>query len=131
MSSTADFKVELFGSAVGSGYDHLAVDGLINLGSADLLINLGFIPSTSDRFFIVDNQTANAITGTFNGLAEGTTFTFGSGHTATITYLADFSSNSLTGGNDVALHGVAIPEPGCFLVLGLGLVGLVGRRRRS
>jgi autotransporter-associated beta strand protein len=129
-SSAGIFEAELFGNTVGSAYDQLVINGLVNLNSANLSLNVDFTPSPSDIFFILANDGIDPISGIFNGLTEGTTFSFGNGFSAQITYLADASTSSLTGGNDVALFGVAIPEPGSLLVLGLLTIGLIGRRRK-
>lgn len=84
-------------------------------------------PVNGDLFFILNNDGKEAITGTFNGLAEGSTFTDNLSSPYQITYGADFGNLSFTVGNDVAL--MAIPEP-CTALLGcLSLVALLRRRR--
>ena len=71
--------------------------------------------------------------GTFNNLGQGASFALGSA-TAYIYYDADLSTFSLTGGNDVVISFVPVPEPATVLVAaagGLGLLRLVRRRRRA
>jgi autotransporter-associated beta strand protein len=134
LSSTALFSAELNGNTAGTGYDQLAVNGGVTLGSAALTIVPGFAAAFTDRIFIVVNDAADAISGTFNGLAEGASVSFvfgGDTYTGLITYVADSTTNSLSGGNDIALHSFAIPEPSAGMVL-VVLAGLaVARRRRA
>jgi fibronectin-binding autotransporter adhesin len=75
--SGSNFNLELNGATVGGGYDQLNVTGTVNLGGATLNISLGFTPSVGAAFTIVDNDESDAITATFAGLAEGTTFLVG------------------------------------------------------
>ncbi len=94
-SSGSTFSVELNGTTVGTQYDQLDVTGTVDLGSATLSVSLGFAPTSGDTFNIINNDGSEAITGTFNGLAEGATFTIG----------ADAFQISYLGGtgNDVVL----------------------------
>jgi len=73
---------------------------------------------------LIDN--ANAVSGTFAGLAEGTAVNIGGGQTAFISYIGG-------DGNDIVLQtfSIAIPEPSSLAILGLLGMGLVSRRRRS
>ncbi len=52
--------------------------------------------AVNQQFLILDNQSATAIQGTFNGLAEGATFTGSNGQTYKISYVGGT-------GNDVVL----------------------------
>jgi fibronectin-binding autotransporter adhesin len=101
-------------------------------------LNAGFTPSSSDLFGIIDNQTGNAITGTF---ASGATVNavlidntlVGSFQ---VSYVGNISGSTITitGGNDVVLYNFQpVPEPASVLAVCAGAIGLFGaiRRRRS
>jgi autotransporter-associated beta strand protein len=123
--SGGSFLAEINGNSAGSEYDQLSVSGSVNLAGV-LDLSLGFIPTENDFFFLILNDGSDAITGTFTGLAENSSFSQG-GSSFIITYLADYSNNSLTGGNDVAI--MAIPEPSFSLLSLLGITALLRRRR--
>jgi hypothetical protein len=96
----ATFNEEIGGTGPGpSGYDQVQVHGTVSLGGAALNTSLvdSYFPlaSGTDNFIIIDNDGSDAITGQFNGLAEGATFTLGVAH-YTITYHGG-------DGNDVVL----------------------------
>jgi hypothetical protein len=101
LTAGANFNLELNGTTAGTGYDQLIVDGSLDLGSANLNPNLGFSPSNGDTFTIIDYVSLGAVTGTFNGLAEGATFTSG-GTLFRITYVGG-------DGNDVVLTALGPP----------------------
>jgi autotransporter-associated beta strand protein len=122
-----------------TSYSRLTVrgTGIITLNGAGLAIGLpvGYTPSATDRFVILDNQTGNAISGAFNGIAQDGTAaaqflnnaTAGTFH---VTYIGDVSGN-LTGGNDVVLYGFTpVPEPAVTLLVAAAGAGLVGAARR-
>ncbi|MCZ7649132.1 MAG: DUF11 domain-containing protein [Planctomycetota bacterium] len=94
-AATSTFTVELNGNTAGTGYDQLVVNGDVTLAGATLNASLGYTPATADDLMIVDNRGANPVNGTFNGLAEGATFTLGATEFA-ITYLGG-------DGNDVVI----------------------------
>lgn len=60
----ANFNVELNGTAVGTGYDQLNVNGTVDLGGANLVVSVGFSPTLGDQFVIVNNDGTDAVTGT-------------------------------------------------------------------
>ncbi len=123
LSLGATYLVDLNGTAVGAQYDQTNVSGAVGLGNATLSLNLGFTPVTSDPFTIINNDGTDAVTGTFNELAEGAIFT-ADGQTFTISYLGG-------DGNDVVLTSV-VPEPATWVLLsaGIAFVALSVRRRR-
>jgi autotransporter-associated beta strand protein len=102
MGSGATYSVELNGTTVGTQYDQTDVTGTVDLTNATLSMSLGFTPAFGDTFTIISNDGTDAITGTFNGLAEGATFTV-SGTTFQISYVG--GSN----GNDVVLTALEAP----------------------
>jgi autotransporter-associated beta strand protein len=73
--AVSSFAVDVDGTMPGSGHGQLAVTGGVNLGGSTLNVAVGFVPAFGDRFAIVTSTTA--ITGTFQGLPEGTTVNFG------------------------------------------------------
>ena len=77
MNASSSFVVELNGDAAGTGYDQLVVDvGPVDLGNATLDASRlsSFVPAAGTSFTIIDNTTALAVSGTFDGLAEGEVF---------------------------------------------------------
>ncbi len=96
-SSTTDFEVEIGGVIPGSGYDQLAVTGSVNLGGASLEIQRinGFAPSSGDVFTLIENDGADGISGTFDGLPESSVFS-----AAGTEWLITYQGGS---GNDVVI----------------------------
>lgn len=128
-TSSSTFAVELNGTTAGSlGYDQLTIGGTgsITLNNANLFATLGFAPSVNDIFFIIQNLSSNPVSGIFNNLPEGSSVSF-SGYTGNITYLANFSTPSLTGGFDVAIYNLtlSVPEPGSIALMALAGFGVV------
>ncbi|MBX7103495.1 MAG: hypothetical protein K1X57_05415 [Gemmataceae bacterium] len=103
MVSGSQFVVELNGSIPGTFYDQLGVQGAIVLGGATLVPSLGYTPAPGQVFTIVDNDGADAVTGTFNGLAEGATVTIGATN-FTISYVGG-------DGNDITLKAPGVAAP--------------------
>ena len=72
--SASTFVVELDGANPGAGgYDQLNVTGTVTLAGSTLSRSLGFTPTNGETFTII--KSTAPIVGTFNGLAEGATFT--------------------------------------------------------
>lgn len=103
-SSGSTFAVEINGTTVGTGYDQLNVTGTVSLGSATLSLSGSLTPVEGQTFTIIANDGTDAVTGTFNGLAEGAVISnfLGTGFSAKISYVGGT-------GNDVVLT-VAIPD---------------------
>jgi hypothetical protein len=100
--SGSTFAVEIGGTTPGNtatNHDQLNVSGTVSLGNATLSLASfgGFTPTIGQTFVIVNNDGADAVTGTFNGLAEGATITsfLGSVLNATITYAGGTNSNDV------------------------------------
>lgn len=128
-----------------SSYGRLTIrgTGAITITGATLSTGLSntFTPTSGDAFGLIDNQTANAIIGTFNGIAQDGILTITRENnttygTARISYTGNIVGTSVspTGGNDVVIYNfVPVPEPGLMLaataLLGWGGVQLRKRRR--
>jgi len=99
------YDVEINGAAQCTGYDSMTVVGTVGLGSATKL-NVSrlasYVPKVNDTFAIIVNDETDAVTGTFEGLANGASFTV-AGYTYQINYDAGVD------GNDVLLLVKATP----------------------
>ena len=97
------FAITLNGTAPGTGYGNLAATGTVTLNSTNLATNVaaGFTAPLGSQYVIVSAPT---ITGTFNGLSDGSLFT-SSGQQFQINYI-----DGTGGANDrVVLTRVAAP----------------------
>lgn len=98
------YDVELAGTSTGE-YDQLNVTGTVNLGNATVLsVNHynKYWPTLGNTYTIINNDGNDAVTGTFNGLAEGATVNV-SGVVYTISYKGG-------DGNDVVLTATTVPK---------------------
>ena len=103
--SGSTFAVEIGGTTpgnAGTNHDQLNVSGTVNLGTATLTTAAfnSFIPVNGNTFTIINNDSTDAIVGTFNGLAEGASlsnFLGASGVNAFISYVGGT-------GNDVVIR---------------------------
>jgi autotransporter-associated beta strand protein len=98
--SSAIVALDLAGDTAGTQYDQLVIpsggDGAF-LNNATLAIVLSYSPAVGKVFTIIDRQSAGAVTGVFNGLAEGATIaSTGITRNFTISYVGG-------DGNDVTL----------------------------
>lgn len=91
----AVLHVYLEGTAPGTQHDQVSVTGTVDVTSATLEVDLGYVPSLLDTFVIVANDGIDAVFGTFAGLPEGATFVSG-GRTFQVSYVGGT-------GNDVTL----------------------------
>jgi len=78
-----------------TGYGQVDVTGTVDLAGKDLFLTGAYTTTSGNTFTIINNDAADAITGTFNGLAEGATIIFNA-VTLYITYVGG-------DGNDVVL----------------------------
>ncbi len=95
------FNVEL-GGANDTEYDRFVVNGAVALNGADLDISLinGFVPVGGEDFVLIENDSADAVTGIFNGLAEGNIISLNVGGVANRLFRISYQGGD---GNDVVL----------------------------
>jgi len=124
------YNAEITGTTAGvGGYDQITVTGAVDItgGSLVALFSAGSY-ALGDKLFILLNDGLDAITGTYSGFAQGATVATYGGFDWAISYLADSTGNTFTGGNDIAL--MAVPEPNiAALIGGFGVLALLRRRR--
>jgi hypothetical protein len=122
------YTAEITGLTAGTEHDQINVTGLVDItgGSLTALFTAGTY-AANDLIFILLNDGVDAITGTYSGFAQGATVIEYDGFDWKISYTANSTTNSFTGGIDIAL--MAIPEPKAALLGGLGLLLLLRRRR--
>lgn len=103
LNDEATFVVEIDGPTPVTQFDTVASSGSIALGGAALDVELGYAPAAGAELRLISNTQAPAqpVGGTFDGLAEGATFTAGAA-TFGITYKGG-------DGNDVVLVAGATP----------------------
>lgn len=122
MGTGETLAIELFGTTPGTEHDQVNVTGTVDITDATLDLTLGYYPSTSgDSFVIINNDDADAITGTFSGLAEGATVTMSYGGTtfdATITYVGGDGNDVVLTTDAYALNNVTVDDDWASLALG-------------
>ncbi len=133
LNSGGHLSLTLDGATVGTQYPTVSVTGgSVTLGG-DLQLSLGYTPAVGDIFYVVVNQQANPISGTFSNAADqgnGTGLITAGGDQFLVSYAASYASSSFTGGQDIALKVMAVPEPGTWSAILGGAGILLGLRRR-
>lgn len=129
LASGSNFIEEIAGDTACSGYDRTSVTGTANLNNATLNVQPTYTPTPGTVFTIIQ---AGNVTGIFNGLADGATFT-ASGIQFRINYTSTQVNLTVLGGslvptgqnhNGIAFLALAV------LLLGLGGVYFVLRRNK-
>ncbi len=148
----ANLTMDLNGPVAGLGYDQIVsvlqnatASNTVQLGTtvpANLFISLGYAPSSSDVFWLINSTntvgTGNTTTGAFAGMADGSTITLGTfggnTYTGTISYSGNFDTGAFSGSGagfkDVVIdNGVA--APGSMALIALGGMFAIRRKRRT
>lgn len=126
-------NIEITGLIAGSQHDQINVDRVsgdaaVSLSGSLLTAFSGGTYANGNLVFILLNDGTDAINGVFTGLSQDATVTTYGGFDWKISYTADSTGNTFTGGNDVAL--MAVPEPNAAALLGgLGMLALLRRKR--
>ena len=128
-TQAGQYTAEITGTTAGSQYDQIGVTGAVDISGGSLVtLFSGAGYSMGNLLFILLNDSTDAVTGTYSGFAQGATVTTYGGFDWAISYSADSTGNTFTGGNDIAL--MAIPEPNAAaLIGGFGVLALLRRRR--
>lgn len=102
-SAGSTYEFEVGGVTECTEYDQTKVTGTVDLGSGTLKTILfnSYKPKTGDKYTIISNDAAEAITGTFKDLAEGDSVTV-DGYVLKISYVGG-------DGNDVVLTVQTVP----------------------
>ena len=134
-------QIEINGDTPGNGvtgYDQVLVVGSrasdVSLsGSLALAWSGTGWSEDGNKLWIIRNDTAGAMRGTFSGYDNGAMVGVYDGRPWHIYYDADSSSGELSGGNDVLLmSGMQIPEPGSLMLAALaGVAALAARLIRG
>jgi hypothetical protein len=98
------YDAEIGGSTACTGYDQMQVTGTVDVtgGTLNTTLYNNYKPKAGEKYTIIDNDSNDAVTGTFSGLAEGATFNL-SGNVFKISYVGG-------DGNDVVLSVVSVPK---------------------
>ncbi|TRO24205.1 DUF4347 domain-containing protein, partial [Ectopseudomonas mendocina] len=96
LDAGSTLALDINGTSAGSGYDQIVVNGAVDVSGATLTVNHGYAAGNGEIYKVILNDAADAITGTFSGLSEGSTFNAaGNGTQLTTSYTGD-TGNDLT-----------------------------------
>ena len=126
LASTSNFRVDINGATVGSGYDRLNVaTGGVTITNSNLVVTVGTTLAIGQAFLILDKTSGGGITGNFAGIPQGGTVVGSDGTVFQVTYN---SGN----GNDIVLLVVAapVPEPSTWIGGALAIAGLAFTQHR-
>jgi fibronectin-binding autotransporter adhesin len=126
-TQNGQLNMELTGLTAGTQHDQVNVIGSATLGGLLNITSFTGSYALNDLIFILLNDSADSITGTFTGLAQGATVTTHGGFDWQISYIGNSGGNTFIGGNDIVL--MAVPEPRAALLGGIGMLMLLRRRR--
>ncbi len=79
-SNSGQLYMNVDGTTPGASHDQINVTGTVALGTQKILnlaLGSSFVPSLGQQFVLINNDGADAISGTFSGRAEGQTITLG------------------------------------------------------
>ena len=96
----------LNGAAAGSGYSQINTTGTVSLGASSTLnvtLSPSYVPAQGQSFVLINNDGVDPVSGTFNGLPEGSVFTLNSVYQFQISYVGG-------SGNDVVLTCIVAPH---------------------
>ena len=122
---SSNFRVDINGTTVGTGYDRLSVATGVTITSSNLVVTVGTTLSVGQTFTILTKNNGGAITGTFAGIPQGGTVVGSNGTVFSVSYTGG-------DGNDIVLTAVAapVPEPSTWIGGTLAIAGLAFTQRR-
>ena len=127
LAATSNFRVDINGTTVGSGYDQLRVaTGGVTITGSNLVVTVGTTLSVGQTFTILSKVAGGAITGTFAGIPQGGTVVGSNGTVFSVNYTGG-------DGNDIVLTAMAapVPEPSTWIGGALAIAGLAFTQRRK
>jgi autotransporter-associated beta strand protein len=127
-SLLGQLQIELMGTTAGTGYDQVLLSGSGTYNtclSGLFLLDWTDMKGSSDstKLWVLKNDTAGTLSGTFSNYANGAALGNYDGHDWCIWYGADSATGNLTGGNDVVI--AAVPEPAGIILVGLAIISFL------
>ncbi|WMR31039.1 Ig-like domain-containing protein [Metapseudomonas otitidis] len=96
LASGSTLALDINGTTAGTGYDRVVVNGTVDVSGATLAVTHGYAAGSGDSYTVIVNDAADAVTGTFSGVTEGTKINAsGNGTELTTSYIGG-SGNDLT-----------------------------------
>ncbi|WP_176141145.1 tandem-95 repeat protein, partial [Sphingobacterium nematocida] len=96
MKSGSTLAIEINGVTPGTGYDQVVVNGGVDISDASLAVTHGYAALNGQQYTIITNDASDAVTGTFSGLAEGSTLTAGGNGTVLTSSYTGGTGNDFT-----------------------------------
>ncbi|MBN7818750.1 Ig-like domain-containing protein [Bowmanella yangjiangensis] len=103
LNSGANLLLDITGTTAVTQYDQLDIAGVVSLSGANISAAHSYVAANGDRYDIISNDGADAITGTFSGIAEGGSFVAGGNSSNLIVSYAGGD------GNDLSLTNTLLP----------------------
>jgi autotransporter-associated beta strand protein len=124
LASTSNFRVDINGTSVGTGYDRINVGAGVTITGSNLAVTVGTTLSVGQTFTILNKLSLGAITGTFAGIPQGGSVVGSNGTVFSVSYTGG-------DGNDIVLTAVAapVPEPSTGIGGALAIAGLAFTQR--
>nr|WP_268870288.1 Ig-like domain-containing protein [Pseudomonas sp. P818] len=103
LASGSTLALDINGTTAGTGYDRVVVNGTVDVSGATLAVTHGYAAGSGDSYTVIVNDAADAVTGTFSGVSEGSKFNAaGNGTELTTSYIGG-------SGNDLSLTAPIAP----------------------
>ncbi|SUD41798.1 Pyrrolo-quinoline quinone [Ectopseudomonas mendocina] len=96
LASGSTLALDINGTTAGTGYDRVVVNGTVDVSGAALAVTHGYAAGSGDSYTVIVNDAADAVTGTFSGVSEGSKFNAADNGTELTTSYISGSGNDLS-----------------------------------